>query len=42
MGCIVTQFARERFGIYCIRGSCKREYDLGSVYMVSAPFTVRP
>ena len=32
MGCIVTQFARERFGIYRFRGSCMREFDLSSVY----------
>ena len=28
VSCIVTQFARESFGISRFRGSCLREYDL--------------
>ena len=28
VSCIVTQLARERFGISRFRGSCTREYDL--------------
>ena len=44
---IVTQFARESFGISCFRGSCMREYDLILIglhvkMLDSAPFTVRP
>ena len=28
VSCVVTQFAREIFGICRFRGSCMREYDL--------------
>ena len=28
VGCVVTQFARESFGICRLRGSCMREYDV--------------
>ena len=30
VSCIVTQFARESFGICGFRGSCMREYDLSN------------